>query len=77
MSAYFRKPRPDPANAAEPLLADLLDDPVLRILMDRDHVDRALLDRLIREARTRLGAEAPVLALPPAVPDVIFATCAG
>jgi len=77
MSTSFRRAKSQPiADVAEPALAELLEDPVLRILMDRDHVDRALLDRLIRDTRERLGAGAPV-AVPPPVPDILFQDCRG
>lgn len=39
----------------EPALADLLDDPVLHVLMARDGVDRAALDAVIADARRKLG----------------------
>ena len=78
MSTSFRKTKPEQRpDVAEPALADLLDDPVLHVLMDRDHVDRALLDRLIRETRERLGSAAPLAVLPPPVPDILFQDCRG
>ena len=39
----------------EPALADLLDDPVLHVLMARDHVDRADLQALIQVAQQHLA----------------------
>lgn len=56
--------RGDPAIRAddpEPTLCDLLDDPVLELMLKSDRVCPAELLRIIRQARTRLGfAFAPV-----------------
>ena len=46
-----RARRDDP----EPALAELLDDPVLHILMARDGVDRQALDSVIADARRKLN----------------------
>ncbi len=74
MSTHVRKfGRLTQTDVTEPALAELLDDPVLQILMDRDHVDRERLERLIRETRERLGLAGA--GLPPAVPDILFADC--
>ncbi len=50
----FETSRHDP----EPTVAELLDDPVIHILMKRDGVDRAALEAVIRQGRERLGLEA-------------------
>ncbi|MBI3710541.1 MAG: hypothetical protein HY246_23090 [Proteobacteria bacterium] len=42
----------------EPSLAELLDDPILQTLMARDGVDRVTLERVIDDARRRLGLTA-------------------
>ena len=39
----------------EPCLRDLLDDPILQTLMERDRVAREELTALVAQARARLG----------------------
>ena len=49
------------ADDPEPALCDLLDDPVLELVLKSDRVRPAELLRIIKQARTRLGfAFAPV-----------------
>ena len=43
----------------EPLLDELLDDPIVQAVMARDGVDRPTLERLIRRTQRRLGFPAP------------------
>lgn len=59
-----RPPTPDHAarpqrDDPEPRLSDLLDDPVLHILMARDGIDRDTLDAVIDDARRKLGYGGP------------------
>jgi hypothetical protein len=56
----------------EPRLDEILDDPILQLLMARDGVDRRSLGRIVHGARRRLGLEGPS----PAVADaILFAEC--
>lgn len=48
----LRTRREDP----EPVLEELLDDPVLHAVMARDGIDRATLEAVIADARRRLGS---------------------
>jgi hypothetical protein len=48
-----RKRREDP----EPRLEELLDDPILGLLMDCDGLSRADLERIIDDARRRLASQ--------------------
>ncbi len=43
------------ADDPEPALCDLLDDPVLELMLKSDRVRPAELLRIIKQARTRLG----------------------
>jgi len=43
-------------DSAEPRVSELLDDPLLQMLMAVDGVERAYLERLIRRTRRRLGS---------------------
>ncbi len=61
-------------DAGEPSLAELLDDPVLQILMARDNVGRAELEELIANARRRLAFGTPQL-YRPEIADILFADC--
>ncbi|HEX9465916.1 MAG TPA: hypothetical protein VGB82_25225 [Alphaproteobacteria bacterium] len=72
--------RPEPRRAtlrrdcrAEPSVAELLDDPVLQILMARDHVDRGDLEDLIERTRRHLNGDEP-RHRPPAR-DILLADC--
>jgi hypothetical protein len=61
-------------DAAEPSLAELLDDPVMQILMERDHVRRAELEDLIAETRRRLAFGTRQL-YRREIADILFADC--
>lgn len=50
------------ADDPEPALCDLLDDPVLELMLKSDRVRPAELLRIIRQARSRLGV--PFAAVP-------------
>ena len=67
IQAVRRNPRVR-ADDPEPSIAELLDDPVLQILMKRDGVARDELLDIIDTARLRLGAVAPFEAM-------LFAEC--
>jgi len=54
-------------------VAELLDDPVLQILMARDHVDRGDLEDLIERTRRHLNGDEP-RHRPPAR-DILLADC--
>jgi hypothetical protein len=73
MPAMNTRRRIDPSQstpeAGEPPLSELLDDPVLHMLMARDHVERAELEDVIAYAQRRLG----ITKVPP---DILFADCA-
>jgi hypothetical protein len=61
------------ADDPEPSLDELLDDPVLQLLMARDGVARADLLEVIDDARSRLGIAAPTPAL--LFERTLFAEC--
>lgn len=45
----------------EPRVEELLNDPVLLLLMARDGIDRATLERALEDARQRLAQQAATL----------------
>ena len=68
------RPSASRREADEPSLAELLDDPVMQILMERDHVRRAELEDLIAETRRRLAFGTRQL-YRPEIADILFADC--
>jgi hypothetical protein len=60
------------SSDAEPHVSELLDDPVLQMLMAVDGVERAYLEGLIRHTRRRLG---PAERSPTAFEAELFAEC--
>ena len=80
MTVSFIRPDPERSHRSfatdrddpEPPLANLLSDPTLHILMARDGVDRAYLERLVMATRRRLQLT-PIRAFEAA----LFAECGG
>ena len=55
VSSFHRRSVRVRRDDPEPRLAELLNDPVMLTLMNRDRVDRRSLETLIDSARRRLG----------------------